>query len=121
MSDPINPYTQNLYGRELDGWYWFLLEEGFKNDAERCCASGHEPAGLIADRLVESADDVPAQVMEEFQALWNDVGDYPDGQSPASLTYDGMISEIARGDYAPDSATVFVLEFIRRLTRTRAS
>jgi hypothetical protein len=115
----INPYTQNLYGREVNGWYWLLLEEGFKDDGGRYRASGHELAASIADRLAESADDVPAQVMQEFQDLWDGAGDYPDGQSPADLTYDEMIDSLACG-YSPDNATSFVLEFIRRMTGARA-
>src|SRR5712691_6071657 len=44
----INPYTQDLYGRVVDGWYWVLLEDGFKDCAVRYRASGNERAASIA-------------------------------------------------------------------------
>jgi hypothetical protein len=114
----INPYTQDLYGREVDGWYWALLEDGFKDCAVRYRASGNERAASIADRLAETADDVPAQLMQEFQDLWNDMFDYPDGQSPAEVTDEELMDSFACG-YSPENATAFVLEFIRRVTGAR--
>jgi hypothetical protein len=57
--------------------------------------------------------------MQEFQDLWDDVCDYPDGQSPADLTWDEMKDSLVCG-YSPDNATAFVLEFIRRMTGARA-
>jgi hypothetical protein len=115
----INHYTQNLYGREVDGWYWVLLEEGFEDCARRYHLEGDEHAASIADRLAKTADDVPAQLMQEFQEVWDVVADYPDGQSPADLTNDEMERAIAHG-YSPDNATLYVLEFIRRMTGARA-
>jgi hypothetical protein len=115
----INHYTHDLYGREVDGWYWLLLEEGFENCARRYRASGNELAASIADRLAKSADDVPAQVMREFQVLWDVVLEYPDGQSPAHLIHDEMMDSLACG-YSPDNATSFALEFIRRMTGAQA-
>jgi hypothetical protein len=115
----INPYTQDLYGREVDGWYWLLLEEGFRNCSIRYRAEGQEHAASIADRLAETAADVPAQLMQEFQDLYNDMFDYPEGQSPAELIKDELEDELACG-YSPKNATVFVLEFIRRMTGARA-
>src|SRR5262249_51594228 len=78
MKMAINPATQDLYGREVDGWFWALLEEGFSNCALKYRASGHEHAASIADRLAETAHELPAQLMKEFQDLWDDVADYPD-------------------------------------------
>jgi hypothetical protein len=115
----INPYRQDLYGREVDGWYWVLLEEEFRNCSIRYRAKGQEYAASIADRLAETADDVPAQVMQEFQDLWDDIFDYADGQSPAVLTQEELEDELACG-YSPENATAFVLEFIGRLTGARA-
>ncbi len=114
----INPYTQDLYGREVDGWYWVLLEDGFKDCAVRYRASGNERAASIADRLAETADDVPAQLMQEFQDLWNDLFDYPDGRSPAEVTDEELMDSFACG-YSPENATAFVLEFIRLVTGAR--
>jgi len=115
----INPYTQDLYGREVDGWYWVLLEEEFRDCSIRYRAKGQEHAASIADRLAETADDVPAQLMQEYQDLWNDIFDYPDCQSPAVLTYEELEDELACG-YSPENATAFVLECISRITGARA-
>jgi hypothetical protein len=119
MKMAINPHTQDLHGREVDGWYWVLLEEGFRNCAVRYRAKGQERAASIADRLAETAHDLPAQLMQEFQDLWSDFFDYPDGQSPAELTDEEMEDELACG-YSPENATAFVLEFIGRITGARA-
>jgi hypothetical protein len=108
---PTNHYTHDLFGREVDSSYWFLLEEGR--------ASGDERAASIVDRLAKTAADVPAQLMQEFQDLWDVIIDYPDGQAPAELIGNEMIEAIAYG-YSPDNATSFVLEFIRRVTGARA-
>jgi hypothetical protein len=80
------------------------------------------PAGTNAPRpshrLAETADDVPAQLMQEFQDLWNDLFDYPDGRSPAEVTDEELTDSFACG-YSPENATAFVLEFIRRVTGAR--
>jgi hypothetical protein len=115
----INHYTHDLFGREVDSSYWFLLEEGFWDFARRYRASGDERAASIVDRLAETAADVPAQLMQEFQDLWDVIIDYPDGQAPAELIGNEMIESIAYG-YSPDNATSFVLEFIHRVTGARA-
>ena len=103
----INPYKQDLYGREVDGWYWVLLEDSFKDCAVRYRASGNERAASIADRLAQTADDVPAQLMHEFQDLWNDLFDYPDGLSLAEVTDEELMDSFACG-YSPENATAFV-------------
>ena len=90
----INQYTHDLFGREVDGLYWLLLQESFEGSARRYRAGGDERAASIADRLAETADDVPAQLMQEFQDLWNAMFDYPDGQSPAELTEDEMMGRL---------------------------
>jgi hypothetical protein len=71
----------------------------------------------MAHRLAETSDDVPAQLMREFQDLLKVT--YPDGQSLAELIGDQMMKSLAYG-YSPDNAASFVLEFIRRGTRARA-
>jgi hypothetical protein len=62
------------------------------------------PAGTNAPRpshrLAETADDVPAQLMQEFQDLWNDLFDYPDGRSPAEVTDEELTDSFACG-YSP--------------------
>ena len=116
---PINHHTHDLLGREVDGWYWLLLEESFEGFARRYRAGGDERAASIADRLAETAAAVPAQLMREFQDLWDVIVDYPDGRAPAELIGNEMIESIAYG-YSPDNATSYVLEFIRRVTGARA-
>ena len=115
----INPYTQDLYGREVDGWYWVLLEEEFRDCSirYRACGAGtrrlhHRSIGRNRRRRASSA-------MQEYQDLWNDMFDYPDGQSPAVLTYEELEDELACG-YSPENATAFVLECISRITGARA-
>jgi hypothetical protein len=115
----MNNVRHDLYGREVDGFYWLLLEESFEDCALRYRASGNELAASIADRLAETVDDVPAQVIQVCQDLWDVVFDYPDGQSPADLITDEMMDSLACG-YSPNNATAFALEFIRRMTGTRA-
>jgi hypothetical protein len=107
---PINPYTQDLYGREVDGWYWTLLEDGFKAYADRYRTAGNEHAAAIADNLAATAADVPAQVMSELQALWGDL--------EAAEAIDGEMEESLDGY---PNATAFALEFIHRMTGARAS
>ena len=115
---PINQYTHDLFGREVDSSDWFLLEEGFWAFARRYRAGGDERAASIADRLAETTDDVPAQVIQECQDLWVVMFDYPDGQSPADLITDEMMDSLACG-YSPNDATAFATEFIRRMTGAR--
>ena len=114
----INHYTHDLYGRAVDGFFWLLLEESFQDCALRYRAGGNELAASIADRLAETTDDVPAQVIQECQDLWVVMFDYPDGQSPADLITDEMMDLLACG-YSPNDATAFATEFIRRMTGAR--
>src|SRR5262245_49345475 len=113
---PVNHYTHDLFSREVDGWYWLLLEESFEGFAR---AVGDERRASIAHRLPQTTDDVPAQLVQEFQDLWNGIFEYPDGQSPAALIWNEMVESLANG-YSPDDASSFVLEFIRRGTGARA-
>jgi hypothetical protein len=119
MKMTSNPYTHDLYGRLVDGWYWALLEEGFRNCALKYRASWREHAASIADRLAETADDVPAQLMQEYMELFDDMADYPDGESPSARTDEDLMDALASG-YSPENATAFVLEFIRRMTGVQA-
>jgi hypothetical protein len=65
-------------------------------------------------------NDVPAQLIKEQQEPWNDVNEDKDWLA-LQWPHDEMIEEIVRGEYAPESATLFVMEYIRRLTGARAS
>jgi hypothetical protein len=56
--------------------------------------------------------------MQEYQDLWNDMFDYPEGRSPAEVTNEELMDSFACG-YSPENATAFVLEFIRRVTGAR--
>jgi hypothetical protein len=110
---PINHDTYDLFDREG----WLLLAEIFEFYASRYRARGDERAAWMAHRLAETSDDVPAQLMLEFQDLLKVT--YPDGQSVAELIGDQMMKSLAYG-YSPDNAASFVLEFIRRGTGARA-
>jgi hypothetical protein len=63
--------------------------------------------------------------MAEYQGLWNDVG-LPDETfdsdfSALIATTRAMMAEIGRGAFIPTDATAFIVEFICRMTETRAS
>jgi hypothetical protein len=107
----IDPYTHDLHGREVDGWYWSLLEDGFKAHADRHRAAGDEHAAAIADRLAATADDVPAEIVRQVFDLWSDDLDGADA-------LDGQMLESLHG--YPD-ATAYCLKFIHRMTGVRAS
>ena len=115
----INPYVQDLYGREVDGWYWQLTEEAFQEQAEAFQGFGNWRAAAIVDRLVATTDDVPAQVMAEYQGLWD--GRFDDSFSRVSAIGEAMMAEIGRGTFTPIDATAFIVEFICRTTGTRPS
>ena len=48
-----NQYTHDLYGREVDDWYWCLLEESFEHHARTFRVYGKELAASIADQLAK--------------------------------------------------------------------
>jgi hypothetical protein len=116
----VDEYRHDLFGREVDGAYWGDLEADFERDACIFRACGDELAAAIADRLAETADDVPAQLISEFQDCWDGMDQYPENQSPAERTMSAMMTSLAAG-YSPATATAFVVEFIRRVTGMRPS
>jgi hypothetical protein len=121
-----DPATHDLFGNEIDGWYWQLTEEAFEEQVEAFQSVGNWRAAAIADRLVATTDDVPAQLMAEYQGLWNDVGllheaNFDSDFSPLIATYNAMMAEIGRGAFIPADATAFIVEFICRSGETRAS
>jgi hypothetical protein len=107
---------RDLMGAFVDGAYWVYLEDTLRRDANTL--KGRPRA--ILDRLVATVDDVPAQLIKEQQEPWNDVDEDADWDELGWL-HEEMIEEIKRGEYAPESATLFVMEYIRRLTGARAS
>jgi hypothetical protein len=54
-----------------------LLEEGFQECASGYRAGGNEHAVSIADRLAETADDIPAQLVQEYLDVMTDALDDP--------------------------------------------
>jgi hypothetical protein len=74
---PINQYTHDLFGREVDSSDWFLLEEGFWAFARRYRVSGDERAASIVDRLAKTAADVPAQLIQYCHDFWDVIIDSP--------------------------------------------
>ena len=100
-----DPATHDLFGNYVDGWFWQLGEESFKKEVEAFQSVGNWRAAAIAERLVSTTDDIPAQPMAEFMDLWNDD------------TYIAMMAEIGRGAFIPADATAFYVEFICRRTK----
>ena len=131
----LNEKTHDMRGNQVDGWYWQLLEESFQKFATAFRGAGNDRAAEIADRLAATTDDVPAELVQEQQDFWNNAGDDADapiGSKEYSERWeaeiakledidDRMKEEIARGEFTPDNATVFVMEFIRRVSGIRMS
>jgi hypothetical protein len=125
LSDDDVPANQrDLMGAIVDGAYWVFLEDTLRADANtlkrRPDADTLKGPQAILDRLVATVNDVPAQLIKEQQEPWNDVNKDNDWLA-LRWPHDEMIEEIVRGEYAPESATLFVMEYIRRLTGARAS
>src|SRR5262249_33289442 len=100
-------------GNEVDGGYWQLTEKQFCSNRLRHRDASCDALAIL-DRLVETTDDVLAEVMQEQQELWNNA---PDGDFfHLRRGHDEMIEAIVRGEYVPESATVFLMDFIRRMT-----
>jgi len=100
----MDQYIHDLYGRKVDDEYWCLLEARFGDQACTLRACGKEHAASTANRLAKTAGNVPAQLIQELQDLWDDTDEYPDGQSPAELTMANMMASLATG-YSPGDAT----------------
>ena len=118
-------YTHDFRGNEIEGQYWAWTEESFENSATAFRAAGNDRAAAIADQLVATADNVPAELMSEYQEFWNQCGDLENDMNDAlgKLVdiHDQMMEEIGREEFTPDDATVFVLEFIHRVSGIRMS
>lgn len=109
--------THDLHSNVVNPEYWIYLRLTFLRDAK--ALSGKAQA--IVERLAATTDDVPAQLMQEQQQqllLWNGAGEDNTWARFYELEYVHyeMVEEIARGESAPENATVFVMEFIRRVT-----
>jgi 5-methylthioribose kinase len=113
------PIDQNdLMGNFVDGLYWSLLEEALLEEAKTLKG---KPRAIL-DRLVATVGAVPPQLMQEQQEFWNYVDDdSEDIWAKLERIHAEMIEDIVRGEYAPESATLFVMEFIRRVTGAKAS
>jgi hypothetical protein len=99
-----HPATHDLFGNEIDGWYWQLSEEAFEEEVEAFQGVGNWRAAAIAEGLVATTDDVPAQLMAEYQGLWNDVGllheaNFDSDFSPLIAPYNAMMAEIGPGRF----------------------
>jgi hypothetical protein len=106
--------THDLHSNVVNGEYWIYLRLTFVRDAKSLSGK----AQAIIDRLAATTDDVPAQLVQEQQQFWNDAGEDNTWERFYELedVHYEMIDEIARGESAPENATVFVMEFIRRVT-----
>jgi hypothetical protein len=114
--------THDLYGNVVSGVFWDCMEPTFRDCAARHRAARRETAALIADRLADTTNSVPAQLMQEFQDLYFESipPDYDESQWFALQLDLEMEDEFARG-YSSENATAFVLDFIRRMTGARPS
>ena len=110
----------DLMGNFVDGSYWSYLEETLLRDVKTLKG---KPRAIL-DRLVETVGEVPPQLIKEQQEFWNDFDDDSEANATwAKLAriHAEMIEDIVRGEYAPANATLFVMEYIRRVTGVRAS
>jgi hypothetical protein len=119
-------YTHDADGNLVDGEYWYLMEATFQSAIKMFRSAGNAGAMAIAQRLVETADDVPAELVQRHQDFWNesdefdDVNDVPDAMNRIPDDIHGqMIAEIERGTYAPANATEFITEHIRRVNEAQ--
>ena len=122
----MNEKTHDLLGNVVDGDYWFWLEDTFQKSAATFRGAGNHRAAKIAERLVATTDDVPAQLIQEQQDFWNCTADLDPEDAEATLdelddVHGQMMEELARGEYTPENATRFVMEFIRRVTGAQTS
>ena len=106
--------TDDLHSNEVNREYWIYLRLAFLRDAKALRGK----AQPIVERLAATTDDVPAELVQEQQQFWNDAAKDHTWQRFYELedVHYAMIEEIARGESAPENATVFVMEFIRRVT-----
>jgi hypothetical protein len=118
----MDPATHDLFGNFVDGWYWQLAEGDFQKRAEFFQSVGNRQAAAICKRLAATTDDVLAQLIAESQGIWNEHWDgMGDGYSLPEVIEDAMFAQIGQGSFNPVNATEFVVEFICRITGTRAS
>lgn len=124
----MNKYTHDLDGNIVDGFYWALIEANFQGAVETFRQAGKNGAVAVAWRLVATTDDVPAELVQHQQDFWNIAAETDEQWSRAEIiwklpqdTWDGMIAEIGRGEYVPRDATVFITEFIRRVTEAQGA
>ena len=64
-------YTHDADGNRVDGWYWVLLEQEFQQAVEAFRNAGNDGAAEVASRLVETTDDVPAELVQQQQDFWD--------------------------------------------------
>jgi hypothetical protein len=123
----MNKYTHDLDGNLVDGFYWLLLEDKFRDAVEIFRREGKNGAVALAWRLVTTTDDVPAELVQHQQDFWNIAAETDEPWSNAAIwklpgdTWDEMIAEIGRGEYAPSDATVFITKFIGRVTEAQGA
>ena len=59
----MNKYTHDLRGNPVDGTYWALLEDALRQAAATFRSAGNDRAAEIAEWLVETAGDVPVELV----------------------------------------------------------
>jgi hypothetical protein len=119
-------YTHDADGNSVDGTYWSYLMDGFQYAVKVFRNAGNDRAAEVASRLVETTDDVTAELVQRQMDFWleptefDDIEDAPDAMwNIPQDQYDQMMAEIGRGTYAPADATAFVEEYIRRVSEAQ--
>ena len=99
---------------------WIWLEETFKERAAIFYRTGDSEPAEVFERLAATAANVPAELMEQQQKLWD-----ADAKDVARV-WENVLNEIVRGDLRPEGnsdldAADVVAELCRRAGRTQAS
>jgi hypothetical protein len=119
-------YTHDADGNEVDSMYWHYLKSEFQVVVEAFRNAGNDGAAEVALRLVETTDDIPAELVQRQMDFWLEPTEFDNREdAPDAMLdipqdkHDEMIAEIGRGTYVPATATAYVTEYIRRVNEAR--
>jgi hypothetical protein len=113
----MNKYTHDLRGNPVDGLVLGPTRRRPSSGSLYLRSAGNDRAAEIAECLVETADDVSAELAQEQMSFWQE----EDDGEHAEEVHDEMMRAIARGSYTPPNPTWFVADFIRRVRGAPAS
>jgi hypothetical protein len=113
-------HTHDFSGNEPEGQYWDWTEESFERFATGFRAAGNDRAAAIADQLVATTDNMPAEIMAEYQGLWNKCGDLGDDDDDPTEDDDDLtdstrdlIVKYTTGDAADADAAAAAVNALR--------